>query len=89
MKKEKTQVSLLFMFLSTLFTVCLIAANIFETKQISFFNHSQTGGLIIFPISYIINDCVCEVWGYRKAKLLIWQGFFLNFFFVSAGALCD
>ena len=62
MKKEKTQVSLLFMFLSTLFTVCLIAANIFETKQISFFNHSQTGGLIIFPISYIINDCVCEVW---------------------------
>ena len=89
MKKEKTQVSLLFMFLSTLFTVCLIAANIFETKQISFFNHSQTGGLIIFPISYIINDCVCEVWGYRKAKLLIWQGFFLNFFFVAAGALCD
>ena len=89
MKKERTKVSLLFMFLSSLFTVCLIAANIFETKQVPFFSHSQTAGVIVFPISYIINDCVCEVWGYRKARYLIWQGFLLNFFFVAAGAVCD
>nr|WP_172179921.1 queuosine precursor transporter [Palleniella intestinalis]NPD80855.1 queuosine precursor transporter [Palleniella intestinalis] len=89
MKKNNSQVSLLFMLFSMLFTVCLIAANLFETKQIQFFNHSQTGGLIIFPISYIINDVVCEVWGYSKARILIWLGFLMNFFFVSAGALCD
>lgn len=77
------------MFMSTLFTVCLIAANVFETKQISFFSHSQTAGVIVFPISYIINDCVCEVWGYSKARVLIWQGFLLNFFFVIVGAICD
>ena len=77
------------MFLSTLFCVCLIASNVFETKQLSFLGHSQTGGVIVFPISYIINDVVCEVWGYRRAKVLIWQGFLLNFFFVSIGALVD
>ena len=79
------------MLFSTLFCVCLITANVLETKQVSIglFNLSITGGLIVFPISYIINDCVCEVWGYGKARLLIWLGFAMNFLFVAFGALCD
>ena len=89
MTKSKQQVSVLFMLFSILFCVCLIAANILETKQISVLGISLTGGLIVFPISYIINDCVCEVWGFQKARLLIWTGFVMNFFFVSMGALCD
>jgi uncharacterized integral membrane protein (TIGR00697 family) len=89
MNQEKKQVSVLFMLFSILFCVCLIAANLLETKQISVLDISLTGGLIVFPVSYIINDCVCEVWGYRKARLLIWTGFAMNFFFVTMGALCD
>ena len=81
--------SVLFMLFSILFCVCLIAANTLETKQISVLGISLTGGLIVFPISYIINDCVCEVWGFQKARLLIWTGFAMNFFFVAMGALCD
>ena len=89
MIKQKQQVSVLFMLFSILFCVCLIAANVLETKQISVLGISLTGGLIVFPISYIINDCVCEVWGFKKARLLIWTGFAMNFFFVAMGALCD
>ena len=89
MTKEKNQVSVLFMLFSILFCVCLIAANLLETKQIAVGPISLTGGLIVFPVSYIINDCVCEVWGYRKARLLIWTGFAMNFFFVTVGAICD
>ncbi len=89
MIKSKQQVSVLFMLFSILFCVCLIAANTLETKQISVLGISLTGGLIVFPISYIINDCVCEVWGFQKARLLIWTGFAMNFFFVAMGALCD
>ena len=89
MEAKNHSVSVLFMLFSILFCVCLIAANVFETKQIAFFGHSQTGGLIVFPISYIINDVVCEVWGFKKARLLIWTGFIMNFFFVGIGALCD
>ena len=79
------------MLFSTLFCVCLITANVLETKQVSLglFNLNITNGLIVFPISYIINDCVCEVWGYGKARLLIWLGFAMNFLFVAFGALCD
>ena len=89
MQTNKRQVSVLFMLFSTLFCVCLITANVLETKQLSMGLFSITGGLIVFPISYIINDCVCEVWGYGKARLLIWLGFAMNFLFVAFGALCD
>lgn len=89
MIEKKQNVSVLFMLFSILFCVCLILANLLETKQIAIGPVSLTGGLIVFPISYIINDCVCEVWGFRKARLLIWSGFAMNFFFVAVGALCD
>ena len=89
MEKKTTQVSVLFMLFSILFCVCLIAANVLETKQIAVGPISLTGGLIVFPVSYIINDVVCEVWGYQKARLLIWTGFAMNFFFVTLGAICD
>ncbi len=80
---------MLFLLFSILFCVCLITANVLETKQIAIGLVSITGGLIVFPVSYIINDCVCEVWGYRKARLLIWAGFAMNFLFVPFGAIAD
>lgn len=89
MTDKKNNVSVLFLFYSILFCVCLITANVLETKQISLGVFNITGGLIVFPVSYIINDCVCEVWGYRKARLLIWLSFAMNFLFVLFGAIAD
>ena len=80
---------MLFMFYSILFCVCLITANVLETKQISLGPANMTAGLIVFPVSYIINDVVCEVWGYGRTRLLIWLGFAMNFFFVGMGAIAD
>lgn len=80
---------MLYLFFSVLFCVCLITANVLETKQIQIGCLSLTGGLIVFPVSYIINDCVCEVYGYARARLLIWLGFAMNFIFVVFGALAD
>lgn len=80
---------MLYLFFSVLFCVCLITANVLETKQIQIGCLSLTGGLIVFPVSYIINDCVCEVYGYARARLLIWLGFVMNFIFVVFGALAD
>lgn len=80
---------MLFMLFCTLFCVCLITANVLETKLISFGPANFTGGLLIFPVSYIINDVVCEVWGFRRARLLIWMGFAMNFFFVTMAAIAD
>lgn len=82
-------VSVPFMLLGVLFCVCLIAANLLETKQIVLGPLDLTAGLIVFPISYILNDCLVEVWGYRKARLVIWLGFLMNFLFVAFGLVAD
>lgn len=82
------KVSVPFMLLGILFNVCLIAANILETKVIQVYgDFSVTAGLLVFPISYIINDCIVEVWGFKKARLIIWSGFAMNFFVVALGLL--
>ena len=87
--KNNQRISVLFMFYGILFCVCLITANVLETKQISLGPANMTAGLIVFPVSYIINDVVCEVWGYRRTRLLIWMGFSMNFLFVVFGAIAD
>lgn len=87
--KKEQRISVLFMFYGILFCVCLITANVLETKQISLGPANMTAGLIVFPVSYIINDVVCEVWGYGRTRLLIWLGFAMNFFFVGMGAIAD
>lgn len=89
MSVKKTYVSLPFMLLGVLFCVCLIAANLLETKQITIGPLELTAGLIVFPISYIINDCLVEVWGFRRARLVIWLGFAMNFLFVLFGLAAD
>lgn len=83
----KQKVSVSFMLLGILFNVCLIAANLLETKVIQLSSLTVTAGLLVFPVSYIINDCIAEVWGFRKARLIIWSGFLMNFFVVSLGLI--
>ena len=68
------------------FTVCLISSNLFATKIFSLgWGVNLPGAVVIFPISYILNDCLTEVWGYRKARLVIWTAFAANLFVVLVG----
>ena len=83
----KEKVSVPFMLLGILFNVCLIVANLLETKVIQVGSLTVTAGLLVFPISYIINDCIAEVWGFKKARLIIWSGFAMNFFVVALGLI--
>jgi hypothetical protein len=80
-------VSVSYMLLGIVFCVCLVAANLLETKVVQLGPLSVTAGLIVFPVSYIINDCIAEVWGFRKARLIIWMGFLMNFMVVAMGGL--
>ncbi len=79
----KKQVSVAFMVCGLLFATCLIVANIVEQKLISIGPIQATAGLLIFPVSYIVNDLIAEVWGYRKVRLIIWYGFLMNFLAVG------
>lgn len=80
---KNTTVSLSFMLLGVVFCVCLIASNLLETKIIQLGPVTITAGFLVFPVSYIINDCIAEVWGFTKARLIIWLGFAVNFAMVA------
>lgn len=87
--KKREPVSVTFMLLGVTFCVCLILANLLATKQIQFGPLNLTTGVLVFPISYVVNDCITEVWGYRRAKLIIWTGFLMNFIFVLLAWIAD
>ncbi len=75
----KSKVTVSFMLMGILFSLCLVLSNILAVKQFQILGFPSTAGLIIFPISYVINDCITEVWGFRKARLIIWIAFAVNF----------
>ena len=86
--KANKQVSVSFMIAGIVFCICLVAANLLETKVFKVWGPvSLTCGFIVFPISYILNDVIAEVWGYRKARLIIWMGFLMNFFVMALGGI--
>jgi uncharacterized integral membrane protein (TIGR00697 family) len=60
------------------FVTALITANITAVKLIGVFGLVIDAGTIIFPISYIFGDVLTEVYGYRRARQVIWLGFFCN-----------
>ena len=76
--KEPVTFSPTFLVLAVLFCVSLIVANLMEIKVVDCGFLSITAGVVVFPISYIINDCIVEIYGFAKARFVIWLGFAMN-----------
>lgn len=79
---EKDNNSNIFLFISVLFVTCLLISNTCAFKIMKLGPISITSGVLIFPISYIVNDLIAEVYGYKKAKKVIWFGFAMNLLMV-------
>ena len=73
--------------MAVLFTVCLITSNLFAAKVFAIGKVALPCAVLIFPISYILNDCFTEVWGYRKVRLGILTGFAMNLFVAIAAQI--
>jgi uncharacterized integral membrane protein (TIGR00697 family) len=73
-----------FLIITALFVTCLLTANIIAVKRATFAGFTVPAGLVIFPLSYIFGDVLTEVYGFRRARLAIWLGFFCNLLMVAA-----
>src|SRR5262245_8921462 len=73
-----------FVLVVAIFITCLLIANIIAVKLVNIFGLIVPAGIIIFPISYICGDVLTEVYGYRRARLVIWLGFGCNLLAVIA-----
>jgi uncharacterized integral membrane protein (TIGR00697 family) len=80
-----------FLFIAVLFVTCLLVSNITAVKLINVWGYVIPGAIVIFPVSYIIGDVLTEVYGFAKARTVIWIGFGANLFavatFILVGAL--
>lgn len=83
-KPESVGYSYWFVVVVALFVTSLITANITAVKLIGVFGLVIDAGTIIFPISYIFGDILTEVYGYRRARGVIWLGFLCNLLAVGA-----
>ena len=68
----------LYAIITGVFTACLIISNIIAGKTFDFFSFTLPSAVMIFPVIYIINDVLAEVYGYEKARRVIFLGFFMN-----------
>lgn len=70
--------SIWFAMVVALFVMSLQLSNIIAAKIITVGGLALSAAIVIFPVSYIIGDVLTEVYGYRRARLVIWIGFLCN-----------
>ena len=80
MKKESY--SRIFLLLAVIFITAILTSNILASKMILVFGVSMTGGVLVFPITYILGDVFTEVYGFEKSKRVILYGFLCNLIMV-------
>ena len=56
-------------------TVLLCANLIGASKLASVFGYTFGAGVLFFPISYVFGDILTEVYGYARARKVVWAGF--------------
>ena len=84
MSKSDNGCSQWFLIIAAVFVTCLVTANITAVKLVDFFGLILPAGTVIFPISYIFGDVLTEVYGYQRARRVIWLGFICNLIAVAA-----
>lgn len=70
--------------ITALFVTTLITSNIIAVKLVNLFGLFVPAAVILFPIAYIFGDVLTEVYGYARARQVIWTGFFCNLIVVIA-----
>ena len=76
-KEEKSrQETRFFAIIAGLFVAVLLISNTASTKIVALGVLVFDGGTLLFPLSYIFGDILTEVYGYGKARKVIWIGFF-------------
>ena len=63
---------------AAVFVTSLVVANIIAVKLFQVGSIVLPAAIVIFPVSYIVGDILTEVYGYARARRVIWIGFSCN-----------
>jgi queuosine precursor transporter len=64
-------------FITAFFVTVLLVSNVVSSKILVVGPFTFDGGTILFPLSYIFGDILTEVYGYVRARRVIWTGFLM------------
>jgi uncharacterized integral membrane protein (TIGR00697 family) len=70
------------------FVTILICSNIIGAAKIAQFGDFKFGaGVLFFPLSYVFGDILTEVYGYARARRVVWAGFSALIFMSAMSAI--
>ena len=70
------------------FVTVLLCANLIGASKIAtLFGFSFGAGVLFFPISYVFGDILTEVYGYARARKVVWAGFGALLFAAAMSAI--
>ena len=68
----------LLLYFATISVSTLLISNLAAIKLWNFFGIAVDGGVVVFPLTYIIGDLIVEFYGKKIAKNIIVAGFLIN-----------
>ena len=74
----------MFMIIAVIYVTCLLLSNLIAGKMWAVTDSiTLPAAVILFPVTYIFGDIFTEVYGFKKARIIIWLGFGCSFFAVA------
>lgn len=87
---ERTSTAKYLMMLSMFYAVILSVCGLFTYRPVLLFHHfSFSASDFIYPLSYVVSDIICEVYGFAQARRLIWFGLMACFLFAFITSTTD
>lgn len=76
-----------FLICAVIASIAFVTANVVAVKLVDIRGFVIPGGALVYPLTFLVDDIITEVYGYRAARSVIWLGFAANLFFVSIATL--
>jgi uncharacterized integral membrane protein (TIGR00697 family) len=84
MKRQQLLSTKYYSLLSLVFVFCLMISNLAEIKLVDVMGYAQVGaGTLFFPLLYVLNDIMTEVYGFSASRRTIWTALFFNLLFTG------
>lgn len=66
--------------ISMTFITCLFTSNLAAIKICEFWGYTLPAGIFLFPLLYVLNDVLTEVYGFSASRKIVWTALACNFF---------
>lgn len=81
---DNKNVTKTFMCIGIIYVTCILLSNLVAGKMWAVsLNITLPAAVVLFPVTYIFGDIFTEVYGFRRARIIIWLGFGCSFFAVA------